>query len=84
MRGEPATLNFGSLAGPGIDNSQSGCFKLACVSRRDPETVLWSRSSNVSVSLPDRLSGRAAAGHQVRVEFGGYSIKRQNTPVKKQ
>lgn len=67
MRIEPVTCNSKGLGGPGIDNSQSGYFKWACISRCDREMVFCSRSSNVSIGLPDRLSGCSGAGHQVRV-----------------
>lgn len=78
---EPANCNFEVLGGPGIDNYQSCCFKWACISRCDREMVFCSRSSNVSISLPDRLSRCSAAGHQVRVELGGTYIKGKNAPV---
>lgn len=53
---EPSTYNSKGLGDPRIDNSHSGCLKWACISRCDREMVFCCRSSNASISLPDRLS----------------------------
>lgn len=79
---EPAPRNSEGLGDPRIDNSQSFCLKWARNSRRDREMLFCCRSSNVSISLPDRLSGCSAVGHQLRVELRGTYIKGQNSPVK--
>lgn len=75
MRLELETCNFKSSSGPRIDNSQSGCFKWAGISRCDREIAFRSRSGNVSISLANHLSGCATAGHQISVKLGGSDVK---------
>ena len=82
MRTEPGTRNNKGLGDPRIDNSQSSCLKWAYISRCDREMVFRCRSSNVSISLPDRLSGCSADGHQLGVDMRGPDVKGQDAPVK--